>query len=575
MNLDKWKTKFFEPPKMTDAVVLALLTVLITFQPFFIHGEINIFETGLYLPGIQAVLNGGIPFRDVFHLRGPFEIYMPAFLMKIFGAHINVLYSYFYVGSVLCLVLCVFLAKELLKTRGMLYLFVPVLIARTFPRVAFTIWGGMRYAFGLMALWFIIRFLKQDKQRYVFLAGIATSLGMFTSIEMGAYPFLGFMVALFFSMIFKVQQRRVIARSLLIYLGGMLVIIVPYVLYLAMHQAMRPYLDSVLTIVMNMQKVIDPHTVSIYPRNFPEAFQAMINPVHTNFKHMTPSYLYVLVAIYIFYKAFKNSLTKLDLFIICLGVYGFVMYNTGFRGIWAAQFEMALQPEKILLFLFLEFVLLILLRQKSDVLRNVSSETLKIKREKWKVCVFNVFCWVLILSSIGYSIGRFNHRFFVFNFIRSKMTGKEVKHLRPYGEDKTRALTIPRASGIVVPAEQADELESVYAFVQKNIGKDDIVLTYPEMGAYNFFIDRKFFGRFPISTFTWFNDRWFDEYMSQLNVNKPRYVLLEKNISDYWKFEYLSKEPNRIKFSAMMDFIKYNYHVIDETPKSYIMELSR
>ena len=102
-------------PRYLDVFILAIFTVLITLQPHFAHGRINIFEVGLYLPGIQSILNGEIPYRDFFHLRGPFELYMPAFLMKIFGMHLKVLYSYFYFGNVLCLILCILIAKERLE----------------------------------------------------------------------------------------------------------------------------------------------------------------------------------------------------------------------------------------------------------------------------------------------------------------------------------------------------------------------------------------------------------------------------------------------------------------------------
>jgi len=66
-----------------DLFFLSLFTILITFQPYFLYGEINLFEFGIYLPNINAVLDGFIPYRDFFHLRGPLELYVPAFLMNL------------------------------------------------------------------------------------------------------------------------------------------------------------------------------------------------------------------------------------------------------------------------------------------------------------------------------------------------------------------------------------------------------------------------------------------------------------------------------------------------------------
>ncbi|MCR4338214.1 MAG: hypothetical protein NUV91_10465, partial [Candidatus Omnitrophica bacterium] len=144
------------PPRLQDSLVLSIFAILITLQPYFLHGKINIFELGIYLPGIQAFLHGALPYRDFFHLRGPLEIYVPTFLMNLFGESIPVLYSYFYIGTIFTLILSIVIAKNLFKTRFVLYVMVPVFVARTFPRVVFHIWGGMRYALGLLVLLLII-----------------------------------------------------------------------------------------------------------------------------------------------------------------------------------------------------------------------------------------------------------------------------------------------------------------------------------------------------------------------------------------------------------------------------------
>ena len=541
-----------------DVLILSLFTVLITLQPYFMHGKINIFEVGLYLPGIQSVLNGGIPYRDVFHLRGPLELYVPALLMKLFGVHIGVLYSYFYVGSVLCLIFCILIAKEVFKTRFILYLFTPILIGRTFPRVVFTYWGGMRYALGLLAVWFIIRFFKSDKSRWLLGAGVVSALASLTSIEMGIYAACGALVALAASFIFKLQERRLLAKGLGTYLTGIFLIAIPYGLYLFANAALIPYLDSTFSIVMNMQKVIDPHLVSIYPRNFSEAFVAILNPVHTNFKHMTPSFLYIFILVYLFFRYRQGKISREDLILICLGIYGFIMYNTGFRGIWAAQFEMALQPEKILLFAFMDMFFLAFLVGRPA---------------KLPIYLRYFLIIALIGSSIGYSMARFNHRFFVFKFLGDKIKGKDTAYLRPLSDAASRPLKIERAKGIIVPMEQADELEQIQEFVQKHVAQDEAVFTYPELGAYNFLVDRRFYGRFPLATFAWFNDRWHRELLDQLNAAKPRYVILEKEIPQYWKDVYLGQEPNRKKFQEMMDFIYGNYTIVGETRLSYIYRL--
>lgn len=566
--------RLFQKPGYVDALVLSVFTVLITLHPYYAHGRINMFEVGLYLPGIQAILDGAVPYRDFFHLRGPFELYMPALLMKAFGVHINVLYLYFYAGTVLGLILCVLIGKELYKTRFVLYLMVPVLIGRTFPRVVFTYWGGMRYALGLLTVWLMVLFFKKEKSRWLFWAGIATSCAFFTSVEMGVYPALGLAGALAASKIFRIQKDALLLKSVLAYLGGAFLVAVPFGIYLSLNNALVPFLDSVWTVVTRMQVVIDPHQVSEYPRNFPEAFAAMVNPVHTNFKHMTPSYLYIIVLGYLLYRVKSKRFEKTDLAVFCLAIYGFIMYNTAFRGIWAAQFEMALQPDKILLFFILEILLLTAIERKKKYLSEVPVPAAgRLDETKRKVYAINAFILILTMSSLGYAIQRYNHRFFAFKFLRNTLIGKETSSLRPFQETGWRALSLERGRGVIVPEEQADELEQIDDFARRNLRPGEPLMTYPELGTYNFFVDRPFVGRFALVTFSWFNDRWHEEYMRDLSLKKPRYIVLEKDISGYWKAVYLAPEANRQKFNETMDFIDAHYARVAETRLSFICKL--
>ena len=111
------------------------------------------------------------------------------------------------------------------------------------------------------------------------------------------------------------------------------------------------------------------------------------------------------------------------------------------------------------------------------------------------------------------------------------------------------------------------------AFIKNHVGKNEELLAYPELGAYNFFFDRRSFGGFPIATFTWFNDKWHDKYFAKLKIEKPHRVIVEKELSQRWKDVYLRFEPNQKKYSDIMDFIQSNYIVEKETKLSYIYKL--
>ena len=563
------------PPGIKDALILSVFVLLITFQPFYTQGEINLFELGLYLPGIQAILDGQIPYRDFFHLRGPLELYLPALVMKIFGMHLAVMYTYFYVGNIVCLILCVWILKELLSTRFVFYLAVPVLVARTFPRVVFMIWGGMRYAWGLLAVLLVIKFFKTKRPGWMFAAGVMTSIGLLTSIEIGVCIIAAAVVTYIISWVVKLEDRKILLRSAGFYFWGNMVVAGPCLSYLAVHHALVPYIDSVISViqVMQMHKVLDPHLISTYPHNLPEALAAMTNFNHTNFKHMTPSYFYILLLGYLVWRIRKGLFNKIDLGVLFLGSYGFVMYNASFRGIWASQFDMALMPEKVLYFFILEFFLLALViySKLSPSGKQAGFGKLSVRIYNWKKMVVYLFFLGLFLSSIGYAISRYNHRFIAFKIVRDVLMGKNLQELNPHKELKI--LSFPRAKGIKVPAEQADELEAVIQFLNTHTASGEVVATYPELGIYNFFADRPFLGRFPLATFSWFRDPWHEELISQLKSAKAKYIILQKQMSKDWKDMYLGPENNRKKYEETLAIIHSDYKLTASTPDSYIYEL--
>lgn len=260
-----------------------LLALLLLWQPSYLHQELNLFEWGLYLPGIDAVSQGQVPFRDFFHLRGPFELYVPALFMKIFGFRADVLAAYFYLGTVLTILVAVLIAYELIQQRFLLYSFVLILVTRTFPRVVFTSWGGMRYAWGLLAVWCLIRFLKDNRSGWLLAGGCLAAIGLLTSIEIGVIVWIAFMAVMALS-----REHR---RASWVFLSGFLCVTVPYGIYLVSQNAVMPYVQAQWTVVSHMQKTF--LQLDRVPDTIPKFLHALFFPPDKSFYQMTPMYSYM------------------------------------------------------------------------------------------------------------------------------------------------------------------------------------------------------------------------------------------------------------------------------------------
>ncbi len=567
----KIKDFFCGNPLCGDFLLLTVFTILITFQPFYLSGEINFYELGLYLPGIDGILKGLIPYRDFFHLRGPFELYLPALAMKFFGGHVAVLETCFYVGNMLIMLLWLLVGQKIYSTRLVYYLMALVLIARTFPRVTFDYWGGFRYAWGAAAVLFGVWFFKRTRPLWLLWAGIFSVLGLLTSVEIGACSIAAILGALAFSYFYKIQDRRKIVDGLYLYLLGCLAVAVPFLAYMAAHHALLPFLDSVYMVVTKMQKIINVQFVDTIPDTPWEVFLVLINPAHKNFRHLTPAYLYIFLFVYVLLRIRKKQLNNMDACLVCVGLYGLVMYNTAFRLIWASQFEMALQPEKILLFFLLERAWVTLDAKKFYyLLKNKMNARKKI--DHFKITAIRFLVFALVISTVAYAIQRFNKRFFVYKWTRNFVMGKERDSLRPLHDQASAELNLPRVKGMTVPLWQAKDVKMLAEFMDKHTQPTESVFMFPEMGSYHFVVNRPWVGKFPMATFTWFKEAWHAEFMEELKNAAPRYAVFVKDLGTTFPNVYFRIPENKQKYDDVFNFLQANYQIVAETPSLWIYE---
>ena len=550
-------------PKRIDAFILSVFAILITWQPFFNYVGINPFELGIYLPGIESVLNGQVPFRDVFHLRGPLELLVPAWMMKWMGEHVLVLNLYFYAGTVLGFILCVWIAKEILRTRMFFYLLIPVLVGRAFPRAVFHNWGGMRFSLGLLALLFTIIFFKTHKKRWLVLSAAAAGAALLTSFEIGVCAIVSTMASLGLWFILDPSQRRKIFSLMGSYALGLSAVLVPFIIYLAVTASAQGYWDATISVLTNMTKVFPDHLFEAHPSTLVEAIAAM-NPFSPHFKHLTPAYCYLAMVFLLIIKLRKNSNVNQFFPLVVLTIYGFFMYAMAFRKIGGAVFEMALQQEKILLFFLLEEGALFFLNLKDQYRRGLMSsgnEALA-RTFKKKILAIHAALGLLILSSVGYSIQRYNHRFPAFKVAVSFFSGKDIARLAPFKEENPKRLEIPRARGMMVPAKQAQEIESLVKFIDQNTAVDEPVFMFPEYAIYSFLANRPFVGRFPMVSFAWIKQEWHEEILSDLKRSRPRFAILPAVLGATFEKIYFKIPQTRINFDQFMDFIDENYSLI-------------
>jgi len=536
--MNTYKKSKFDRMTLLISMIIALA---IMWNPFYLRQELNLFEWGLYLPGIDAVSQGQVPFRDFFHLRGPFELYAPALFMKIFGFRADVLATYFYLGTMLTMLIAVLIAYELIRQRFLLYPFVLILVTRTFPRVVFTFWGGMRYAWGLLAVWSLIRFFKTNRPGWLLATGCLAAIAAWTSIEIGAAVLFAFMAVMALSR--ECRQRA------WVFLAGFLIISLTYGIYLLSQNAFGAYAQAQWIVVTHMGKTF--LEIEPVPYSFPKFLHAIFFPLDKSFYQMTPMYGYMFFFFFYFWRKINNKVTVLDHAALAVAVYGLMLFLTGFRNLWASVYEMSLQPEKIILFYLLtQFIEWAQQRQT---------------RFKW---VGAILLAAVALSSVIYSFGRFKTRFYKTSWFCQSITGKSKAKLAMVNGSAPKPIDLTRIRHMIIPVWQAADLEQLTRFVQEHVPEHETVWMYPELGSLNFMLQRPWVGRFPMATLSWMDEGWFADYAAALERNPPRYAIINKVMPFYFDTVYFLVPANRIKHERMMQFL-YNHYVVETQTSTY------
>jgi len=506
------------------------------------HGAINFYETGIYLPQISEFFHGSVLYKDIFVLRGPLEILMPAFLMKFFGLHIGVLNAYFYLGTVVTLIIYAFLAKGFFRTRGFLYLFTLVLIARTFPWSCFNVWGGIRFGLGVLPVLLAVDFLKNKKPSRLLFAGMFSSLAFWTSFELGAFSFISIMAAIILNWFLETKDKRAILRHILFYAAGNIIASFPFVFYLAAHGALNAYFNSVYVVLTKTSQVFNPALCFETPMNLKEFLMAL-SPLNHNFKYTLPFLFYIGVGIYLLVKALEKRIRSADIYIICLGIYGILLYKGSFRDVEGPQYRMALQPLLLIMFFYIEDFYM--------KLKGMRQGLIGFKKALVICLLFIVPFYALI-----FSFSKYNKRFFIFKEIKYLVANHKHIGLPNAQPDQTLIQTL-RGKGITAPGPQAKEVDGVVSFIISNTKGREIVFTFPDLGTYNFLTDRPSAGRFYPAELSFIDPQWFNEVFAELQKTRPRFIICAKEYARLKPFI-----PTVGKYLDIVDmFLQENYKI--------------
>lgn len=529
-----------------DYLFIPLLIFWCAFEPNFIHGPVDYLEEGQHLSVINEAFHAKAPVKDTFTFFGPLHIYFPVFTMQLFGKSLGVLRGYFHFGNIFSLLIAYLLGRSICRTRLFSYLLAFLLLLEVHHPFWSTRWGGIRNGLGLLAVLFLVAFIKRRKRIWLVWAGIFSALSLLYTIEIGVFSSLSAVSAIIFVTCGRKNHRIAeAARIFLIYFAGGLLIILSFLLCLWVNHALRPYIAASFAIInkyyiCHIEALRQPLPGFLVSDLTLANFMRWLFSIH--FKVFTPIFVYAAVILYIFFKLIKKAWNVTLIIISVLAIYGLLLYISSFRSLLGIQFQAALPVVIILECLFLE------------------SLFLYCKGRRGIMAIFSLCILSLSLVYLLCSEKKFYSSLSGWFYYQANKRSLIPAHTMPLPVSKLQLapLETERARGILVPAYQKEDIDGVTKYVAGNTGTNEQVFTFPEHGIFNFFADRPAVGRFPIAAFAWVNGVYRSEVLRSLEEAMPRYALLGKGLSHL----ALSIGRKEEFLPEVAGFIKKNYILV-------------
>ena len=516
------------------------------------HGFIDYFEEGKELAWINELFHGRMLYKDTFTLFGPLNVYLEAFSMLVFGKSLAVLRGYFYFGTIITLIIGYFIGRRLCRFRFFAYAIAFALIVETYHPFWATRWGGLRFGFGLASILCAINFFKKEKSLWALLAGIFVAVTFLITMDVGILSLVAISFTFCFYVAFNFEKFKTFKlKGIVLFFVGISVILIPFVFYFVFKSAFLPYVNMLTAIAKYHLRLCAQGRINLWVSLRPSQVFTF------NFKYIFLILLYIYSIIYLIFSIFKKRLYWRDYCILCLSIYGMLMYKTAMRVIEGPQFQMALQPAIILGFIFLEdiFKQILILKQHITTKANLVS------------FITLIFIFILMACFAIFSEKRFYRdlkEWFWYQRHKDHMMpayGAAV----PFSYLRLSSLKIDRAKGIIVPLQQAEDIEAVTRYITSITYPNEAIFTFPEHGIFNFFADRPVVGRFPIASLALINKEYQLELMQSLKEGKPRYVILGKRLSNLAMAIDRKEEllPEITKFIKEHYVLLRSFHTID------------
>jgi hypothetical protein len=537
---------------------LALAAMLLMmYRPHFADAVFNHAEEGLYLGNIYALLQGKIPYRDIFMQFGPLNDYLPALVLKLAGPSIYALRAYFFWSAVLTVLMSWWLARKYLRSRPFLYIAAFVLAYEVFSPHWAIYWGGLRHFWGLVVVWTWLKYLEGARQRlWLFLAGLACAVSLLTSIEVGLFT----TAASGLLLLALARHRRLSLREFLGQLGflagGWALGMLPLLAYFLSQGALQEYLRIAFYDVPfnHVAKFGQRRLLALGPGD--NSLKSLLAwPLSANFKMFLPLGAFAAGAWLCLGAWRRQALSAWHFMVLLLLAYGLPLYLVSFRQFGGPQSQASIGPAIILGLALLDRLYAGLGAAPAG--QPSGPGDLRGLRGRRGLVLAGVCLYLLAAQNMAYGD--------LWGFMKTKHTNYALLS----GHDPNLApLRLAGAGGVWVGKKDVQELTGVVNFLKEHTQPGEAILAVPEDGAYYFLADRPNPLRFSTPAMAYTAERFQQEILEQLQRHPVRFIVRRNKTSGHAKH---AGRPDHDLAPSFYDCIEEYYQKIASSGPTLVL----
>ncbi len=544
-----------------------ILTVFFVFFLFLFWGRFGdpVVDCGreAYIPYAMADL-GKILFKDIVCIYGPMPYYLNAFVVKLFGPSLNVMYC---IGAVLAyvfLLLFFSLAKRFFNGLSALFVTLAILFSCVFSPHLFNYIFPYSYAilyalvFSLFSMLFIFKFIDTKKPALLCAATLFLSCSVLSK-----YDFLPCVLIL--PAVCLLYKKNITLKTLL---QCAFCLVIPF-LILAIILLLQGVTPSDL--LYNFQMISNmAHSTSLdifYRKHtgfyfIPEKMLLLIRPFALSFlvigaifsigffaekiKNKPAKCVLFAFVVLVFARLFYPIFFLLPLFVL-FSFLGFVFY------LFLKKRIMSLSDDDNMKFLFIFLTVLISLKTLFDL-------NLGVYGTFYLPCIllsFYLICFIFFKSRSAQYFSGINLLNLVFSLIFLSFTFNYFVNVKNVPV-KTPVGTIFSSKNFAVP------LNSVIRFLQENIKDDEDFLMLPEGLFLNFALknEYKYFNTsFVPLDFEAYGEESLTKAVLQ---NLPKYLIITNRDSEEYGYTYICNDYGKDFCAKINNFYDFKFMLNDE-----------